>query len=501
MAVDGSKNAYVVGRTNSSNFPLATPLIGFGTYQGKPIVDANTLNTQFDGFVSKINTLGSGTPSLIYSTYLGGNDTDQINAVALDTSGNAYVGGQSASTNFPNNSGSPSASTSLFGFFAKISDVASAGAIFSITKTHTGNFTQGQAGTYTVVVSNTGSGASVGTVTVTETAPAGLTITSMSGTGWTCNATSCTRNNSLAAGTSYPAISIVVSVLANATSPQVNQVTVSGGGTPNVTTNDSTIIQGGTATFSLSVNRKVLNFGTSGTLVTSPQTVLVTIAGANASWTVSSNQSNITVNPTSGVGTRTFQVTATAGPSGTVTVTAPGATGSPQTIQVNVAAVTPTLPFGSFDTPINNTAGVVGAIPVTGWALDNIEVTRVDIFREAVTGEPAGTLIFIGTAVFSADARPDVAAGFPTYPYQYRAGWGYQMLTNFLPNSNGSPGPAMVLTSCMQLLSTKQACSWILEPRRSRWTMRMPRNRSARSIRPDRAKRFQGLTMSTSVGR
>jgi hypothetical protein len=65
----------------------------------------------------------------------------------------------------------------------------------------------------------------------------------------------------------------------------------------------------------------------------------------------------------------------------------------------------------------------------------------VDISREPVTGEPAGNLIFIGTAVFVADARPDVQAMFSTYPFSYRAGWGYQMLTNFLPNASGSGAP------------------------------------------------------------
>src|SRR5260370_18578117 len=90
-----------------------------------------------------------------------------------------------------------------------------------------------------------------------------------------------------------------------------------------------------------------------------------------------------------------------------LTVTAAGAISSPETMKVNVAVVTPALPFGSFDTPITNTTGVVGAIPVTGWALDNIEVTRVDVLREPVVGEPQSTLVFIGTAVFSADARPD----------------------------------------------------------------------------------------------
>jgi hypothetical protein len=190
----------------------------------------------------------------------------------------------------------------------------------------------------------------------------------------------------------------------------------------------------------ISVNRKVLNFGVNGSLVTSPQSVLVTLAGgAAAAWTATSDHSNISVNPASGTGTGTFQISASAGSSGIVTVAAPGF--SSQTIQVNVASVTPAMPFGSFDTPMNNTTGVVGAIPVTGWALDNIEVTRVDIFREPVMGEPAGPLVFIGTAVFSADARPDVATQFATSPYQNRAGWGYQMLTNFLPNASGSGAP------------------------------------------------------------
>jgi hypothetical protein len=188
----------------------------------------------------------------------------------------------------------------------------------------------------------------------------------------------------------------------------------------------------------LSVSRKALNFGTNGSVVTSPQTVLVTINGGNVAWTAVSDHNTIVVNPGSGLGTGTFQITVSPGSSGMVTVTAAGATGSPQNIQVNVASVTPAMPFGSFDTPINNTTGVVGAIPVTGWALDNIEVTHVDILREPVVGEPQGNLIFIGTAVFSADARPDVQNMFSTYPYQYRAGWGYQMLTNFLPNASGS---------------------------------------------------------------
>ena len=190
----------------------------------------------------------------------------------------------------------------------------------------------------------------------------------------------------------------------------------------------------------LTLNRTVLNYGTSGSLVTSTQTIAVGFAGGSGvAWTVSSSQPNITVSG-SGTGNGSFTVTAVAGASGTVTVTAPGAVQSPLQVQVNVRAVTPGFPTGSFDTPASGATGIAGAIPVTGWALDNMEVTTVDIWREPLASEPAG-LVLLGDAVFVADARTDVEGRFPTSPYQYRAGWGYMLLTNFLPNNGGSPGP------------------------------------------------------------
>jgi len=191
----------------------------------------------------------------------------------------------------------------------------------------------------------------------------------------------------------------------------------------------------------LSVNRKTLNFGYSGAQITSPQTVLVNITNPpGVGWTAMSNQSNIMISPSSGVGSGSFQVTVAPGPSGLITVSANGASSSPQQITVNVRNVIASMPFGSFDTPTNNTTGVTGAIGITGWALDNIEVTSVGIWRTPVPGEAAASngLVFIGNANFVPDARPDIAVSFPSYSYQYRGGWGYQMLTNFLPNASGS---------------------------------------------------------------
>ncbi len=77
----------------------------------------------------------------------------------------------------------------------------------TITKTHAGNFTQGETGaTYTVTVTNSGGGNSNGTtVAVTNPMPTGLTATAASGTSWNCTGTtfpttgtvSCTRSDVL----------------------------------------------------------------------------------------------------------------------------------------------------------------------------------------------------------------------------------------------------------------------------------------------------------------
>jgi hypothetical protein len=121
--------------------------------------------------------------------------------------------------------------------------------LLTISKSHAGNFAVGDTGDiYTVTVSNTaGAGPTNGTVTVTDAIPSGLTLDSMAGTGWTCAAASnvCTRGDVLAAGASYPAITVTVDVSSEASSPQVNSVTVSGGGSASATATDSTVITSG----------------------------------------------------------------------------------------------------------------------------------------------------------------------------------------------------------------------------------------------------------------
>lgn len=90
-------------------------------------------------------------------------------------------------------------------------------------------------------------------------------------------------------------------------------------------------------------------------------------------------------------------------------------------------------PFGSFDTPLDQST-VSGSIAVTGWALDDSAVEHVKIYSESANG-----LVFIGDADLVDGARPDVAAVYPDYPNKNQAGWGYMLLTNFLPNNgNGA---------------------------------------------------------------
>lgn len=90
-------------------------------------------------------------------------------------------------------------------------------------------------------------------------------------------------------------------------------------------------------------------------------------------------------------------------------------------------------PFGSFDSPINGST-VRSSIPVTGWALDDSGVKHVKVYRHS-----GGSLVYLGDATFIEGARPDVAAAYPDYPGSTSAGWGYMMLTNFLPNGgNGT---------------------------------------------------------------
>ena len=209
----------------------------------------------------------------------------------------------------------------------------------------------------------------------------------------------------------------------------------------------------GVPTFSL--DRSRLNFGVvrSGGGVnqkTPPQTIVITqLSGGTMNWTAVANQPWLLVSASAGTGSGALTVSinnaalpASGNMDATVTVSSSEASTSPQVVTVRMkqmAAGSSVAPSGVFDTPTNGAVNVAGAIPVTGWAIDDVYVERVEIWRDGVNGEPvaASGKVFIGNGVFVAGSRPDVEALAADTPMNYRAGWGYLLLTNGLPDATG----------------------------------------------------------------
>ncbi len=121
-------------------------------------------------------------------------------------------------------------------------DFTATAPVLAASLARAGPLALGESGaTYSITVSNSGGLPTTGTVTVTEHLPTGLALVSMSGIGWTCSGTVCSRNEALPAGNSYLPITVTVNVAADAPSPVTNQITVSGGGSSPATASDTTI--------------------------------------------------------------------------------------------------------------------------------------------------------------------------------------------------------------------------------------------------------------------
>ena len=104
IAVDSGGNAYVAGAAESTDFPTVNPFQGTNNERNSIFSEASTT-----GFVTKLNATGN---ALVYSTYLGGSGRfgmheqtqmsgDSVNAIAVDSSGSAYVAGRTSSLDFP----------------------------------------------------------------------------------------------------------------------------------------------------------------------------------------------------------------------------------------------------------------------------------------------------------------------------------------------------------------------------------------------------------------
>ena len=216
-------------------------------------------------------------------------------------------------------------------------------------------------------------------------------------------------------------------------------------GSPSDTSNSVfTIKSGSGGSAEIYLDRTQINFGAtfSGPSPGSQTFLIDNIGSGTMNWTVSDDATWLSCTPLSGTnaGVVTVSVNASglgAGEyNGTITVSSANASNSPRTVTVTLDVYSTGVsdePFGVFATPIHGST-VRSSIPVTGWALDDVGVESVKIYRRQ-----GGSPVYIGDAVFVEGARPDVEEAYPGYPMNYRAGWGYMMLTNFLPNGgNGT---------------------------------------------------------------
>jgi uncharacterized repeat protein (TIGR01451 family) len=287
-----------------------------------------------------------------------------------------YASATSPQVNMASVSGGGSATAST-----SVSTVIVAAAVLSISKTANGTFVQGGTGTYTVTVSNlAGHPATSGTVTVTEMPPSGLTVTAIAGTNWTCSVTTltCTRSDALAGGASYDAITVTVTISATATSPQVNMVSVLGGGSANASGQASTTIMGAPvlsitkthsgnftqgqtgATYTVKVSNGATAGPTSGTVTVTemPPSGLTVTAIAGTNWTCSVTTLTCTRSDALNGGQSYDTIT--------VTVTVAASASSPQVNMVKVSGGGSATATGSDSTTIGSSGPPSCPLPMLG---------------------------------------------------------------------------------------------------------------------------------------
>jgi sugar lactone lactonase YvrE len=273
-----------------------------------------------------------------------------------------------------------------------------------IMKTHTGNFAQGQVGAvYNVAVSNGASAApTTGTVTVTETVPTGLTLVSMSGTGWTCpsGGNTCTRSDALVGGSSYPPITVTVNVVDNAPTSFSNQVSVSGGGSTTASANDPTTITVNPPTIT-SLNPSSATAGGAAFTLTVNGTNF--LSGAVVNWSGTALTTTF-VNATQLTASVPASLIGSAG-SASVTVTTSGGASAGATFTINPPPPPPTITSlnpssayaggAAFLLTVNGTSFLSGAVVMwNGTALSTSFVNATQLTASV----PAALIATVGTA-------------------------------------------------------------------------------------------------------
>jgi uncharacterized repeat protein (TIGR01451 family) len=276
----------------------------------------------------------------------------------------------------------------------------------AISKTHSGNFTIGTNGVYTITVTNVGAASTTGTITVTDTLPIGMSYVSAAGSGWSCSAANqvvtCTSSTVLAASLSS---SITLTVNPSVADGLTNIAAVSVTGDQNAANNiardpttviassqpDLAIAKTHSGSFTVGVNGTyfitVTNIGTAnatGTItVTDTLPVGLTFVSASgAGWTCGAANQVITCTisgPMAPASNRTITLTVLPSVAGTLT---------------NIASVSGT----GDNNAANNTAS--DSTLVNAAAQPDLEISKSHIgnFTNGATGSYSLTVTNIGTA-------------------------------------------------------------------------------------------------------
>lgn len=227
---DALNRRYVVGakfRTNATFTTISGTMSGTGTnVTHVGFANWNSTGAFQDLMVDSLQVLGS-------TALGGGTNAIAVSNSATGLSGNTLYHYRVASMNLDGG----------ISYGANASFYTGIDLAVSATSTNS-SLVQGGSGQFTVTVSNVGASTSTAnTVTVSNTLPAGMTMTSMSGTGWSFNSNNltATRSGTLNVGTNYPPITIGFAVSSSAPSLLTSQVAVSGGGEGNALNNTSSL--------------------------------------------------------------------------------------------------------------------------------------------------------------------------------------------------------------------------------------------------------------------
>lgn len=287
-----------------------------------------------------------------------------------------------------------------------------------------------------------------------------ITVTAPPGCAWTATANADWIGFETSSGTGSGSVEFEVGI-SGATSPRTALISVNGIPAITVTQEAGCIIRIPTELG----NSRTRTVGTGGETIP----VAIKTDSATCEWSISVGSSVNWVRPEelapepnlrlrairadshtnttfySYTGSGTVNVTVDPNPSLT-TFRSAAITIGPHEVTIRQAPQQSAPPIAHLDTPAEGATGVVGAVGITGWSLDDLETLLIAICRSLVPGEPdpldprcAPGQAYIGDATFVEGARPDLVSAFPALPFNTRGGWGYQLLTNMLPNQgNGT---------------------------------------------------------------